>query len=72
VAEELGVETVEVELSGLRLLVREPRRPHAVEDHPFGANQEAALVERIPRERSERAELELAVAIQPVVQSCAE
>ena len=69
-SEVLGVETVQVELSRLRLLVREPRRLHAVEDHPFGKNQEADLVERIPRERGERADLELPVAIQPVVQGC--
>src|ERR1017187_792529 len=70
--EELGVETVEIELSGLQLLVREPRRLHAVEDHPFGKNQEADLVERIPRERGDRADLEVPIAIQPVVQGCTE
>ena len=70
--EELGVETVEVELSGLRLLVREPRRLDAVEDHPFGKDQEADLVERIPRERGDRADLEVPVAIQPVVQGSTE
>src|ERR1035438_3778448 len=70
--EELGVETVEVELSGLRLLVREPRRLDAVEDHPFGKDQEADLVERISRERGDRADLEVPVAIQPVVQGSTE
>src|ERR1017187_3086121 len=69
-SEELGVETVQVALSGLRLLVRELRRLHAAEHHPFWKNQEAALVERIRREGGERADLELSVAIQPVVQGC--
>src|ERR1035437_397591 len=68
-SEELGVKPAQVELAGLRLHVREQRRGHAIEQHPLGKNHESHLVKRVARKRRERANLEVAVAIQPVVQS---
>src|ERR1039458_6540597 len=70
--EELGVKPVQVELAGLRLHVREQWRVHAIEHHPLGEDKEPHLVERVARKRRERANLEVAVAIQPVIQSRAE
>ena len=67
VREELRVEAIEVELSVVRLHIRKARRSDVVEGHPLGENQKSHFVERIPRERGERADLEIAITIQPVV-----
>src|ERR1035441_6776526 len=63
--EELGVKPVQVELAGLRLHVREQWRGPAIENHPLGGDKETHPVERVARKRRERANLEVAVAIQP-------
>ena len=65
--EEPGIEPLKVEFSGPGTGIWKSRRLHVVERHPFGENQKSHLVEWIVCECGERADFEIAVAIQPVV-----